>query len=74
MNDPAHGGAKRSGVEFEDVKDALLNGKTIPAKTEALADGTIRSSQVLYNDKATVSINPDTGIIIQCEPRRRGKK
>ncbi|MBQ9209988.1 MAG: hypothetical protein IJ149_10780 [Oscillospiraceae bacterium] len=74
MNDPAHGGTKRSGVEFEDVKDALLNGKTIPAKTETLADGTIRSSQVLYNDKATVSINPDTGIIIQCEPRRRGKK
>ena len=74
MSDPAHGGVSRSGVEFRDIKDALLNGEPKPPKTEISKDGTEQTSQLFKSAKASVSINPNTGIIIQCQPRERRKK
>lgn len=67
-SDPNHNGVPRSGVALEDAIDALLNGKERPVKGETLPDGTKRRSQILYSKKCFVSINPDTGIIIQCQP------
>jgi hypothetical protein len=74
MNDPTHNGVSRSGVELNDVKDALLNGKPKPPKKETSDDGTEHASQLFKGDKASVSLNPDTGIIIQCQPRGRRLK
>ena len=42
--------------------------KERPVKEEILPDGAKRRSQLFYNKKCSVSINPDTGIIIQCQP------
>lgn len=67
-SDPNHNGMPRSGVALDDAIDALLNGKERPIKEEILPDGTKRRSQILYSKKCSVSINPDTGIIIQCQP------
>lgn len=67
-SDPNHNGMPRSGVALDDAIDALLNGKERPIKEEMLPDGTKRRSQILYSKKCSVSINPDTGIIIQCQP------
>lgn len=66
----------RSGVNLEDVKEALYNGKFLNPKynkdrtgnTLYNADGTKMRSQKFYNDKCEVSINPDTGLLIQCNP------
>lgn len=57
---------RRSGVEFSDIKDAALKGKTRAIKTDSQG----RRSQVHYNDKCVVSIDPDTGVLIQCNPLR----
>lgn len=67
-SDPNHNGISRSGVALDDAIDALLNGKERPIKEEMLPDGTKRRSQLLCGRKCSVSINPDTGIIIQCQP------
>ncbi len=67
-SDPNHNGMPRSGVALDDAIDALLKGKERPIKEEMLPDGTKRRSQILYSKKCSVSINPDTGIIIQCQP------
>ena len=67
-SDPNHNGISRSGVALEDAIDALLSGKERPIKEELLPDGTKRRSQLLCGRKCSVSINPDTGIIIQCQP------
>ena len=67
-SDPNHNGMPRSGVALDDAIDALLNGKERPVKEEILPDGAKRRSQLFYNKKCSVSINPDTGIIIQCQP------
>lgn len=67
-SDPNHNGISRSGVALEDAIDALLSGKERPIKEELLPDGTKHRSQLLCGRKCSVSINPDTGIIIQCQP------
>ena len=67
-SDPNHNGMPRSGVALDEAIDALLNGKERPVKEEILPDGAKRRSQLFYNKKCSVSINPDTGIIIQCQP------
>lgn len=56
----------RNGVELDDTIDALLNGKFKPIKEERKENGKVVKSQLFYNDTCAVSINPDTGIIIQC--------
>ena len=59
---------RRSGVEVEDVIDALLNGRTRPEK---IKNG--KRSKAYLNDKCLVTINPDTGRLIQCNPRTRNE-
>lgn len=59
---------RRSGVEAEDVIDALLNGRTRPEK---IKNG--KRSKAYLNDKCLVTINPDTGRLIQCNPRTRNE-
>lgn len=56
----------RNGVELDAIKDALFNGKYKPVREERDKNGNIVQSQLFYNDTCAVSINPITGIIIQC--------
>ena len=62
---------RRSGVEVSDVLDALLNEQSeiLPIRTSKNG-----RSQKFRNSKVEVSINPDTGNIIQMNPRIRRKK
>lgn len=52
----------RSGVSIEDIKDALLNG------TPRIRERDPNSIKYV-TDKCIVSVNPKTGILIQCNPR-----
>lgn len=64
-DDPGMPG-KRRGVKIEDIKDALVN----PRKTGrevTREDG--KKSMLYYGNKANVSMNPDTGELIQTEGR-----
>ena len=70
MQDPVkfreeHVVIRRSGVEFEDVLEALSKGTVRPVRNDAN-----RNSQIIYTDKCVVTINPDTGILIQCNPKK----
>lgn len=51
----------RDGVEIEDIKDALLNGVVRERKTDI-------DSIKLVTDRCMVSINPNTGNLIQTNP------
>lgn len=62
MDDPSHGGVKRSGVELDDVIDALKNGK--PIFTAKHPD-----SIVFRTDRCSVSLNTEAGNLIQVTPR-----
>lgn len=53
----------RNGVSLEEIKDALLNGKT-----KSKHGGT---SILHYNDKCGVTVNHDTGNLIQVNPLQR---
>ena len=55
---------RRSGVEFDNIADCLFNGSTRPIKH----DDKGRSSKVYFTDKCVVSVNPETGELIQCNP------
>lgn len=52
----------RSGVDIEDIQDALLHGTP---RTRARDPDSIK----YVTDKCIVSVNPKTGILIQCNPR-----
>lgn len=54
-------GKSRSGVSIDDIKQALLHGKYKAPKTT-----TNGRSQLFYSDTCAVSVNPDTGRLIQC--------
>lgn len=54
---------RRSGVEIEDVIDAVLNGK--PSKIRINVK-TGKPSQKFKSNKCKVSVNPDSGVLIQC--------
>lgn len=62
--DPGHGGVARSGVSVDDIIDALQNGAVRPARP-----GANGGSQKFTSSKCDVSINPRTGILIQCNPK-----
>ncbi|WP_124100895.1 phage minor capsid protein [Ruminococcus sp. Marseille-P6503] len=70
----------RSGISFVDMKEALTKGDYLSPKynknklNEQLynTDGTKMRSQKFYTDKCDVTINPDTGILIQCNPDKGG--
>ena len=69
ISDPTHEGAKRSGVELEDIKEALLYGKVEKVKIKKKSNGEFDKSQGFYTNKCFVSINPDECILIQANPR-----
>lgn len=52
----------RSGVSIEDIQDALLHGTL---RTRSRDPDSIK----YITDKCIVSVNPKTGILIQCNPR-----
>lgn len=58
---------RRSGVEFDDIVDCLMNGSTRPTKN----DGKGRPSKVYFSAKCSVSVNPETGELVQCNPYLR---
>ena len=55
----------RSGVEIDDITDALLNGTA----REICVDEKGRKSQSFLNDVCLATINPDTGELVQCNLR-----
>lgn len=52
----------RSGVSIDDIRDALINGET---RSRARDPDSIK----YVTDKCIVSVNPKTGILIQCNPQ-----
>lgn len=55
---------KRDGINFQDVEEALWEGK--PRAEKIGEQG--RKSIVLVGSKAQASVNPQTGILVQCNP------
>lgn len=66
MSDPQKG-AVRSGVTLEDIADALFNAQRI-GQAVTRSDG--KKSVKLYGARCVVSINPDTGELIQTNPQK----
>lgn len=62
MKDP-HTGYSRSGVPIEDIIDCVLHGTARPVRNSEKS-----SSQLFCTEKCAVSINPKTGVLIQCNP------
>lgn len=70
-------GQKRLGVELEDIQEALTKGKAMKSKISKDKNGNIlydengktKVSQLFVTDKCAVSINPETGVLIQCNPK-----
>lgn len=52
----------RTGVEIEDIQYALLHGEVRTRKRDP-------NSVKFVTDKCIVSVNPNTGILIQCNPQ-----
>lgn len=64
MKDPKTG-RPRSGVTIEEISDALNNPVVVrPIRVDSQGE----KSQKYIGNKATVSMDPDTGILIQCNP------
>lgn len=61
---------RRDGVEFSDVEEAIRSGTPQEAKTGKNGN----RSTVYVGEKVQVSINPDTGVLVQCNPIRGKKK
>lgn len=69
----------RSGVAMEDIKEALIKGKTRPSKFNKdesgnqryNPDGSEMRSQSFYTDKCLITVNPDTAILVQCNPKTK---
>ncbi|WP_159459806.1 minor capsid protein [Scatolibacter rhodanostii] len=57
---------KRSGVDIEDIKQALTN----PEKIDSRVGKTV-SSDRYFGERVIVTANPDTGKLIQANPRHR---
>lgn len=62
ISDPAHEGAKRSGVELENIAEALKNGSVRQHKN---------GSYIYKSHNCEVSLNPNTGNLIQVTPKKR---
>lgn len=61
MSDPTHDNLSRSGVALEDIIDALKNGRCVinPKRSESIS---------FITSKCLVSVNPQTGNLIQTNP------
>lgn len=57
----------RNGVDFADIEDALVHPKRVGA---VVVKDNGKRSKTYYGMKAAVSYNPDTGELIQAQPRR----
>ena len=57
----------RKGVSLSDIQDTVQNGKVYPVIT----DKSGRKSQRIIGKKCSITYNPDTGELIQTEPRSR---
>lgn len=53
----------RNGTPPEYVKDTLFNGVS---RSKRINTSTGEASQLYVGEKCSVSINPDTGVLIQC--------
>ena len=62
---------KRNGVNINDVLDALINSNSQISAIKTMVNG---RSQKFVNSKVEVSLNPDTGNIIQVNPTHSAKK
>lgn len=60
ISDPSHGNRPRTGVELEKIADALKNGSVRQHKN---------GSYVYHTEECAVSVNPDTGNLIQVTPQ-----
>lgn len=60
ISDPSHGNRPRTGVELEEIADALKNGSVRQHKN---------GSYVYHTEECAVSVNPDTGNLIQVTPQ-----
>lgn len=54
---------RRSGVEVDDLVDAIFNGRVRPIKTDKK---TGKRSQTIFTDRCQITINPDDGTLVQC--------
>lgn len=61
---------RRSGVYINEAMDALAN----PSRIDAVKENKNNNSQRFISDLVAITINPDTGLLIQVNPRRRKKK
>lgn len=57
---------RRSGVEFEDIMDAVSRG--MPRKIRNNPNG---RSQKFVAENCVITVNPDTGMLVQCNPSDR---
>lgn len=67
MSDPAHSGQKRSGVEITDIQEAIFG--HLPEKN--ILQTPNGPSIKFIGERCAVSLNPDTGLLIQVNPKRR---
>lgn len=76
LKDPSDG-TRREGVALSKLKNAILNGKPLKPKQSRnketgqlrfTSDGKPDMSQKFVTDDCVVTINPDTGNLIQCNP------
>lgn len=58
---------RRSGVEVDEVVDALKNGTS----RQTIYDDKGNASKVYIGEKCKVTINPETGNLVQCNPKRQ---
>lgn len=66
MQDPKTGKA-RNGVAIDTVVGTILNGNPEPVRAE-VKNGATRRSFKMVSEHCAVSINPDTGVLIQVNP------
>ena len=78
MSNPTDNKKKpRSGVSIKNIKEALYLGKCTNPKfnfdkkgnQKYNADGTKMRSQLFITKKCAISVNPDTGRLVQCNPK-----
>ncbi len=65
ISDPSHGGHPRNGVELEKIADALKNGSVRQHKN---------GSYIYTAPDCEVSLNPNTGNLIQVTPKKPKKR
>lgn len=68
FKDDKKGGKPQSGVSVDNILEALLNGESTNIVYKKSSNGVIKPSKVYFTDKCHVSINPETGKLIQCTP------